>query len=88
MAGVPAANEVALVPSQPRATLKVLAPVFAVKKNIFYPAGEEEFILPTWTFIPVARPVASLKLTEPAEAEKGTGQRIDPIAIDPAHSAG
>jgi len=39
------------------------------QEHIFYPAGEAEFMLPTWTFIPVAKPVASLKVTELAEAE-------------------
>jgi hypothetical protein len=69
MAGVPAANELALVPSQPRATLKVLVAVFVVKSISSIPAGEAEFMLPTWIFIPVAKPVASLKVTEVVEAE-------------------
>jgi len=69
IAGVPAAKERALVPSHPRATLKVLVPVFVVNSMFSIPAGEPEFIFPTWTFIPVKRPLASLKVMELADAE-------------------
>jgi len=49
--------------------VEVLVPVLVVKSIFSIPAGEAEFMLPTWTFIPVAKPVASLKVTELAEAE-------------------